>query len=93
MAGALGTLCRAYFGKGHGLVTFRKEKRPLCEGGLFSWSNDCDERSTVCGMSAASLPSIERLMCEVEFWEVCVRGRYNGLFNVFPHATTSLPDS
>ena len=37
--------------------------------------------------------SFERLMCEVEFWEVCVRGRYDGVFNVFPHATASLPDS
>lgn len=29
-----------------------------------------------------------RDLCEVEFWEVCFFGvRYNGLFNVFPHAT------
>jgi len=29
-----------------------------------------------------------RDLCEVEFWEVLFFGtRYNGLFNVYPHAT------
>jgi len=32
--------------------------------------------------------NVERLMCEVEFWEVCFFGtRYIGLFNVLPNPT------
>lgn len=28
-----------------------------------------------------------RDLCEVEFWEVCFRGRYKRVFNVFRYAT------
>lgn len=41
-------------------------------------------------LRGSSYPSKNELrdLCEVEFWEVCVvGGRYDGLFNVCPHAT------